>query len=69
MVCGSEVILVHVGKGVLRPVCCNEPMAPMKELIRVYRCPVCGSEAAVIRTKSDGLRLVCCNVPMRVLAA
>ncbi len=65
LVCGSETLLIRAGKADPKPICCNQPQAPVKKLSEIFHCPVCGSEVAVLHRKSDTMRLICCNIPMR----
>lgn len=69
LICGAETLVIKPGKGNLRPVCCNQPQALLKEPTEMYRCPVCGSEVAALAVKSESLRLICCNTPMRAIVA
>ncbi|MBI5119074.1 hypothetical protein HZA56_21630 [Candidatus Poribacteria bacterium] len=66
-ICGSELVVIKAANGELQPVCCNQPMIPLKQKTQMYRCPICGTEVAVLSSKSSSMRLICCNVPMRIL--
>ena len=62
-ICGAEVIVLRAGGGPLDPHCCNQPMAPKRQVL-YYRCNVCGSEAVVLRGAGEDVEIICCNRPM-----
>ena len=64
-VCGSEVTVIRIGKGILAPHCCNKAMQPVEQIQEMYVCPVCGTQVARVKVGSDDLRIVCCDREMK----